>query len=69
MLIDSLIKLTKRIKWYFIKRNNMKIRQAILEIKAKTAIKHSQKRLKIINEVDEGLEESHRSGARSPSPR
>jgi len=64
MLVDSAIRLTKRIKWYLIKRKNIKIRQAIPEIKAKTAIKPRQKRLKIINEVDEGLEESHRSGAR-----
>ena len=62
MLVDSAIRSSKRIKWYLIRRQNIKIRQATQE-KAITAFKpHAI--LKIIQEVDESLEQSDRSSAR-----
>ena len=63
MIIDSLRRICDRIKWYFIRRKNIKIKQEIQAI-AITAVKHITYRIDVVQEVDSEFEESQKSRRR-----
>jgi hypothetical protein len=61
MIIDSLRRMCDRVKWFFIRRKNIKIMQEIQATAIINPIKPITYRIDIVQEVDSELEESGRS--------